>query len=178
MCSNLCSGVKVFFFCLSDFQFRRVFFSVCFYLRPLVKNVFHLVKRVSIKLIVYPVRKTSVFIKIDVLTNVHRVCLKTKINVPNAIRCAAIAQVFFSMINRQNFVWLSFSFVLGPSETDCLTCAEGYVFNSNEQQCTSLCPNGNYFNRDDRVNFETTKWRFFNDLFFSFSFVICAQMNV
>ncbi|CAF3407738.1 unnamed protein product [Rotaria socialis] len=38
----------------------------------------------------------------------------------------------------------------GPSEDDCNTCAQGFKFNANENKCSSQCPNGNYFDKDEK----------------------------
>ena len=39
----------------------------------------------------------------------------------------------------------------GPSEDDCLSCTDGFIFDEKEKECVSGCPNGNYWSRDDQV---------------------------
>ena len=38
--------------------------------------------------------------------------------------------------------------VIGPSEDDCQSCADGFHFNIKDKSCSSLCPNGNFYNKD------------------------------
>lgn len=38
--------------------------------------------------------------------------------------------------------------VIGPSENDCQSCADGFRFNPKDETCSSLCPNGNFYNQD------------------------------
>ncbi|CAF1326941.1 unnamed protein product [Adineta steineri] len=39
----------------------------------------------------------------------------------------------------------------GPSEDDCQSCAIGFIFNDKQKKCLSTCPNGNYFDKDDKL---------------------------
>ncbi|CAF2914819.1 unnamed protein product [Rotaria sp. Silwood2] len=39
----------------------------------------------------------------------------------------------------------------GPWEYDCHSCADGFRFDEQEKQCLSLCPNGNFYSKDDKV---------------------------
>jgi hypothetical protein len=48
----------------------------------------------------------------------------------------------------------------GPSEDDCKTCTDGFMFDEKQKKCSSLCPNGNYYNKNDSVSiseFDITK---------------------
>jgi proprotein convertase subtilisin/kexin type 5 len=40
----------------------------------------------------------------------------------------------------------------GPSEDDCKSCSKGFEFDEKNKKCSSLCPNGNYFNQNDNVS--------------------------
>ena len=42
-------------------------------------------------------------------------------------------------------------FFAGPSEDDCLSCTDGFLFDEKEKECVSRCPNGNYWSQDDQV---------------------------
>ena len=37
---------------------------------------------------------------------------------------------------------------IGPSEDACQSCADGFLLDPKQKTCTSLCPNGNYYNKD------------------------------
>ncbi|CAF0988171.1 unnamed protein product [Rotaria sordida] len=37
----------------------------------------------------------------------------------------------------------------GLSEDDCKSCADGFIFDEQQKQCLSLCPNGNFYSKDD-----------------------------
>ncbi|CAF0847835.1 unnamed protein product [Rotaria sp. Silwood1] len=39
----------------------------------------------------------------------------------------------------------------GSSEDDCKSCADGFRFDEQQKQCLSLCPNGNFYNKDDNI---------------------------
>lgn len=38
----------------------------------------------------------------------------------------------------------------GSFETDCKSCADGFVLDEKEKKCLSLCPNGNYYNKNEK----------------------------
>ena len=40
----------------------------------------------------------------------------------------------------------------GPSENDCTSCTDGFVFNTATNKCTNTCPNGNYYNKAEDVS--------------------------
>jgi hypothetical protein len=65
----------------------------------------------------------------------------------------------------------------GPSEDDCKSCSKGFQFNKNEKLCSSLCPNGNYFNQNDNVNSLFSFFFLFLKFFF-FRLAKCVQIIV
>ncbi len=42
----------------------------------------------------------------------------------------------------------------GPSEDDCKSCVDGFSFDEKQKKCLSLCPNGNFYSKDDKVSIE------------------------
>jgi hypothetical protein len=42
--------------------------------------------------------------------------------------------------------------ISGPSEDDCKSCADGFLFDEKQKTCSSLCPNGNFYSKDDTVS--------------------------
>ena len=68
--------------------------------------------------------------------------------------CHPICKTCKGKFNREIFVNGQFiiEFLLGPLENDCKSCSQGFQFDPKEKQCLSLCPNGNYFHRDEHVS--------------------------
>lgn len=39
---------------------------------------------------------------------------------------------------------------IGPSEDDCKSCADGFILDEKLKKCFSLCPDGNYYDKNDK----------------------------
>ncbi|UJR15817.1 hypothetical protein I4U23_002746 [Adineta vaga] len=38
----------------------------------------------------------------------------------------------------------------GPSEDECKTCTEGFIYDNKQKKCSSTCSNGNFFDKDEK----------------------------
>lgn len=43
-------------------------------------------------------------------------------------------------------------FSKGATEYECTACADGFTFDEKSKQCLSLCPNGNFYSKENRVS--------------------------
>jgi len=56
-----------------------------------------------------------------------------------------------NFFKKKKYVSVSFE---GSSEDDCKSCVDGFSFGEKQKKCLSLCPNGNFYSKDDKVSKE------------------------